>query len=526
MKNFIPVMVLILLITTSFVGVSNKIGENNNYKENKVQITENIFEKSKVTLWSLANKNFCPTSNCPRSKNKNHNNFNDFNVKSEFQDCDHYAYISTGNSDPLLCWIYRFKLSGGDFDCVCYGPGVSIEFLTSGAWTNDHRLLVVGYDDGRLYELDLDSCHLIAIGGGGVGLNGLTFDPIDQQLYGCSSNNLYKIDSATGEQDLVGPFNTGQTMIEIACDEDGVMYGWDVKFSGNSILYTIDKYTGEATAVGSMGMTLCYAQSGDFCRKCDILYLAAYIISPYWGSYFVECDEDTGECEILGAMSQNFESFFVIPDVNELPIAMFNWTPMIPNPGEEIIFNASDSYDPDGFIKLYEWDWDNDGEYDEVNYSSPIARHTYEEPGHYPVTLRVKDNNFSYSSISRTVRVGNQPPEVPIISGSTRGNVGTDYIYNFTLNDPDDDFLFIMVDWGDNTTIVWDGPYESGKLLTLNHTWYEKGTYTIRVKLKDPWGNESGWGTLTVTMPKSNNIWYSTWLNRFLLLHRFLEVLI
>ncbi len=95
-----------------------------------------------------------------------------------------------------------------------------------------------------------------------------------------------------------------------------------------------------------------------------------------------------------------------------LPITKFTWKPLIPDPGETIFFNASESIDFDGVIILYEWDWDHDGEYDE-NHTNPTANHTYEGIGYYPVTLRIHDNNSFIGTKTKTVRVGNYPPYEP-----------------------------------------------------------------------------------------------------------------
>ena len=528
MKHIIPVIVTLLLLSTSFVGVGNQVEEQVLFKEKKIQTTEKFFDESKDFLWSMLQGNFWSASNYPYCKSKNNNNFNNFNIQGEFPDCDHYAYIGGWAYGPSDCWIYKFKLSGGDSSCVCYGPGYSTNFISSGTWTSDQRLLVVGYSDGTLYEVDLDNCELIEIGGGGVGLNGLTFDPTDQQLYGCSSHNLYKIDSETGEQELIGPFTTDQVIVEIACDADGVMYGWDVKYSGNSILYTINKETGETTPIGSMGMTLLYAQDGDFCRECDILYLAPSIYSPYYSVFLVECDEDTGECEILGDFGMDSECFFVIPDDNELPIAEFNWTPQIPQPGQEIIFNASESYDPDGYIKLYEWDWDNDGVYDEKNYTSPIATHGFENAGFYQVTLCVHDNCFATNEKTITIKVGNLAPSTPEIDGKKIFKVGESGVYTYTFysTDPDYDEIRYGIDWGDNDT-QWTPFYPSGEKVSIDICINadEKGTYQIcRIKAVDEFGADSNWSTLEITVPKSHyfNIWNGL-LDRFPLLKRLLE---
>jgi len=442
--------------------------------------------------------------------------------KSLGKSSEHFAYYSSSDE---LCWIYKSNLdSPYDTTCVCGGLIPSNPLFPSGTWTSDERLLVQEYSTGILYEIDLENCEVIEIGGGGVGLNGLTYDPTSGKVYGCSNYNLFEINPETGEQDLIGSFNTGTIMIEIACDAEGIMYGWDVKFSGESYLYKIDKDTGEASIVGAMGLTLCYAQDGDFCREYDILYLAAYVISPAYGSCLIECDEDTGDCNILG-MFNNYQGFFVIPDLgNQKPIAEFNWTPLPPEPGEKIIFNASKSYDPDGYITLYEWDWDNDEIYDEKNYSSPIATHIFKEEGYYPVTLCVHDYYLKPDKITKTVRVGNQPPDTPVITGRTSGKPGKNYTYCIdTPIDPDGDNFLVLWNWGDGTFTDWQGPYPDGKKVCANHSWGKKGVYTIGAKIKDEYGAESSWGYLEVTIPKSNNAIFSRWLNLFPLMWRLIS---
>ena len=54
--------------------------------------------------------------------------------------------------------------------------------------------------------------------------------------------------------------------------------------------------------------------------------------------------------------------------------------------------DASSSYDPDGTIGRYEWDWDSDGILNE-NHTTPTASHTYESAGNYTITLRVTDDD-------------------------------------------------------------------------------------------------------------------------------------
>jgi PKD repeat protein len=69
-----------------------------------------------------------------------------------------------------------------------------------------------------------------------------------------------------------------------------------------------------------------------------------------------------------------------------------------------ITFNASLSYDPDGNITLYEWDWDNDGVYEE-SHSSPIATFFWSHPGSYPITLRVTGEDGGTNTVTKTISV-------------------------------------------------------------------------------------------------------------------------
>jgi subtilisin family serine protease len=100
----------------------------------------------------------------------------------------------------------------------------------------------------------------------------------------------------------------------------------------------------------------------------------------------------------------------------------------------------------------------------------------------------------------------NQPPAPPTITGPAKGKIKVATEYNFTTTDPDGDEVSYFIDWDDGANSSWVGPYPSGDLIPISHTWSKKGTYTIKAKAKDIYGNESDWGTLSVTMPCSYNI--------------------
>ena len=95
----------------------------------------------------------------------------------------------------------------------------------------------------------------------------------------------------------------------------------------------------------------------------------------------------------------------------------------------------------------------------------------------------------------------NIPPNTPVITGDIKGKVGEEYSYSFITTDVDSDDVYYYVNWSDNTTNQLIGPYLSGEEATVNHTWYEQGTYTVKVKARDPYGAESDYATLEIQMP-------------------------
>jgi len=96
-----------------------------------------------------------------------------------------------------------------------------------------------------------------------------------------------------------------------------------------------------------------------------------------------------------------------------------------------------------------------------------------------------------------------QNPAKPSIDGPPSGKAGTSYDYTFMTTDPNDDDVYYYIEWGDGEIEEWIGPYSSGEVVTINHTWDEQGTYAIKAKAKDINNHESLWGTLEVSMPKN-----------------------
>ncbi|MBC7128770.1 MAG: hypothetical protein H5T45_03445 [Thermoplasmatales archaeon] len=79
------------------------------------------------------------------------------------------------------------------------------------------------------------------------------------------------------------------------------------------------------------------------------------------------------------------------------------------------IFNASRSYDKDGYIKSYTWDFDGDGKFDENglwNNYSKISKWKYDRNGYYIVTLKLVDYDYQWGETKRIIKINNMEGEI------------------------------------------------------------------------------------------------------------------
>jgi PKD repeat protein len=222
----------------------------------------------------------------------------------------------------------------------------------------------------------------------------------------------------------------------------------------------------------------------------------------------------------LGAPS-NLSDLYFRTYVLSYPIANFTYSAEEPH----VLFNGSSSYDPDGEIISYDWDF-GDG----IIGEGEITYHKYCELGTYAVKLTVTDDYGLKDNITKSVDVlfENIPPSIPDINGPNTGKPGVEYEYVFNLTDPDGDDCRIWIGWGDGNSTGWKGPYPSGETVKLKHSWNETGTYMIKTKLMD-YCDESLWGTLEINIPRtreSSYHWYELLLNRFPMLERLLSFLL
>jgi len=175
------------------------------------------------------------------------------------------------------------------------------------------------------------------------------------------------------------------------------------------------------------------------------------------------------------------------------PLASFTVTPPNPAINQVIIFNASSSYDPDGLIVSYRW---NFGDGNVTTTTDKIVTHTYTSPGNYTVTLTVTDNDGLSSSISKVIQVISVNFSLTVDQKHKTTTIGVNASYILTLTNTGNVFdnYTITIDNPDNA-VVWLSKSEVGLhpgesvTIILNVTAYDPGEYRVNVTVtseKDP----------------------------------------
>ena len=159
---------------------------------------------------------------------------------------------------------------------------------------------------------------------------------------------------------------------------------------------------------------------------------------------------------------------------NEKPVASFSFTPPSPRMGEEVLFDGSASYDPDGEIVSYRWDF-GDG----TTGSGITVTHTYNDSGSYTVTLEVKDNRGATDSTSRTVTVSEGAggrPRADFTFSPPDPTTGDTIQFTDQSTDPDGEIVSWSWDFGDGSTSLQQNP---------THRYASPGDYTVTLTVMD-----------------------------------------
>jgi PKD repeat protein len=194
----------------------------------------------------------------------------------------------------------------------------------------------------------------------------------------------------------------------------------------------------------------------------------------------------------LSILDNDNATTFIIKNIfvdNQPPIANFTYEPNEINAGELVFFNST-SYDPDGTIINWTWDFgDGTQAYDEN------TTHTYSDNGNYEVNLTITDNDNATAFIVKNIIAGNQPPNADF-TFTPEYPFSNEIIY-FTDNSTDPDGIIVTWQWD-----FGDGYYSN--LQNPTHIYYKYGNFTVNLSVTDDEGSIDTVGKIVTVLPTND----------------------
>jgi PKD repeat protein len=176
------------------------------------------------------------------------------------------------------------------------------------------------------------------------------------------------------------------------------------------------------------------------------------------------------------------------PSPNRAPVADFSALPSTVFTGEVINFDGSASYDLDGYVARYIWNF-GDG----TAGSGVTVSHSYVDKGEYRVTLTVIDNEDARSSKTSSVIVKNRAPVAELTASATI--LGKQETATFDASgsyDPDGTIVSYSWAFGDGTTTTG---------VRVSHSYPNVGSYIVTLTVTD---NDGATGTASTTKTVRN----------------------
>jgi PKD repeat protein len=164
------------------------------------------------------------------------------------------------------------------------------------------------------------------------------------------------------------------------------------------------RYQVAGTEEGTYGLTIASVENGETSTfTATDIPTTSGAIHEYTIDWEALSQGDKGVTVLIDSDGDGvFEQTITTDNTFQLPIASFTYTPENPVVGETITFDASGSYDPDGTIMKYEWDFGNG---DIIDTTEPIITHSYALAGDYTVNLKVTDDDGGVGDYTTTVTV-------------------------------------------------------------------------------------------------------------------------
>ena len=223
---------------------------------------------------------------------------------------DNYGWIGAP-SDDMLYMMDMETYGTTTIGSTCVDPA-------SGDFANNEFdvMYVAGAWGASLYHVDVATGAATLIGpfsGAPFDVSGMATDRTTGDVYVCGTNVSASfigiLDPMTGAISQIGSnITNAPALIDIAITGDGTLIGWCI-VTDNS--YVIDKSTGVATLLGSLGFDANYGQGGNWDPNDDIIYMTAYNSAA--GAQLRALDPNTGSSTLLGGLPSSQCAAFGVP---------------------------------------------------------------------------------------------------------------------------------------------------------------------------------------------------------------------
>jgi len=175
---------------------------------------------------------------------------------------------------------------------------------------------------------------------------------------------------------------------------------------------------------------------------------------------------------------------------SRLPVVVFTFSPEKPNQFETVRFDASESFDSDGEIVFYHWDFDGDGVID-TKTSVPIAAHEFDSGGRFTPRLYAVDDLSQRAMREHTIDVNAAP-------------VAQFQISSFEPRELDLVTLTDLSHDSNGTIIQWRWDFGDGTIsdeVSPSHVYQQNGVMEIVLTVTDELGAT---GTATASISVGN----------------------
>ncbi|HQP81638.1 MAG TPA: PKD domain-containing protein, partial [Methanoregulaceae archaeon] len=196
----------------------------------------------------------------------------------------------------------------------------------------------------------------------------------------------------------------------------------------------------------------------------DIPMTRSGTMGSFTASFIIPADTAPGSYTVRAeSQADGAETPFTV--TNLAPRALIDATPPSGKAPLSVHFNGSRSYDEDGSIRSYSWNFG-----DSKSATGPAADHTFSQPGEYRVILTVTDNQGSLGTSSFIIRTDNTPPIADARGTPASGPDPLTVNFDGTFShDPDGKIRSFSWDFGDGS-----GEQTS----STSHQYRDPGSYT------------------------------------------------